>query len=142
MIPRTRHDWEHGPPYIRRKHGFIMITMAVMGFIGVVLSQSWMVFGFRGPWWRLPLAFGWLVLTVIVMAVSLKRLHRQLRRDFEAAAGRLCTHCAYNLQDLPPTGGCPECGHEYDAEFDARTWHGAGFEMPEQVKPPPSGSIS
>ena len=142
VIPRTRHDWEHGPPYYRRKHGIVMMTMAVMGFIGVVMSQYIGIAGSRGSALSYMAVMGWLMLTVIVMAVSLRRLRRRLRRELGASGGRLCTHCIYNLKDLPPRGSCPECGHEYDAEFDARTWWGAGFEVPEGNASPPSAPTS
>lgn len=135
MIPRKRDDWEHGPPYYRRKHGIIMVVVSLMGLVGVLTSQSWMVVGLNRQWWYIVVALAWLMLTVVVIAISLNRVRRRLRREFEAAGGRLCTHCAYSLKDLPRHGSCPECGQEYDAEFDAKTWWGAGFEV--QAHTPP-----
>jgi hypothetical protein len=110
----------------------------ITGFTPAAFNIIAMLAGLRVGRWAQVAVLAWLAVMIAVLATMHIRLRRQLRREFEAAAGRLCTHCAYNLKDLPPTGGCPECGHEYDAEFDARTWHGAGFEMPEQVAPSPS----
>lgn len=45
-----------------------------------------------------------------------------LRRAVDAADGRLCTHCAYDVNGLDEKGACPECGGAYDIEVDRETW--------------------
>lgn len=47
-----------------------------------------------------------------------------LRRALAASNGKLCTHCAYDVSGLAPSGTCPECGGAYDVEADAKLWQG------------------
>lgn len=43
---------------------------------------------------------------------------RYIRKALVESEGRLCTHCAYDVSSLPPSGTCPECGKPYDIEKD------------------------
>lgn len=49
-----------------------------------------------------------------------------LRRAVKAADGRLCRHCAFDLNGLPANGSCPECGNTYDTEADRALWLSSG----------------
>lgn len=76
-----------------------------------------------------------LVLGVTPIAVLLPLWHwreRRLRRALFASRFRLCTHCAYDVSSLPPTGTCPECGRPYDAPRDVEVWakQGAPYTEP------------
>lgn len=51
---------------------------------------------------------------------------RHIRRALLESAGRLCTHCAYNVSTLEPAGTCPECGKPYDIEKDKPLWEAVG----------------
>ncbi len=137
MIERTSKGWEHGPPYYVRRFRAIMARLSLMAVMAIVLTLAAGSIGDRAGRWSLLASSGWLALYIAAFPVLLLRLRRRIRREFDAASGRLCTHCAYNLKDLPPRGGCPECGHEYDAEFDAKTWAGAGFVVTQPPESPP-----
>lgn len=50
---------------------------------------------------------------------------RHIRRAV-AAGGRLCTHCAYDVSALSPSGTCPECGGPFDMEKDKALWKAGG----------------
>ncbi len=136
MIPRTSKGWEHGPPYYTRRYRLLGLPMALTGLVGIVANLAGLLVVFRSNWQFLLAVFAWLALTVAVTTAVYVRLRRRIQREFDAAGGRLCTHCGYNLKDLPPRGGCPECGHEFDAEFDAKTWAGAGFVASRPQEPP------
>lgn len=51
---------------------------------------------------------------------------RHLRRALLESQGRLCTHCAYDVSTLEPSGTCPECGKPYDIEKDKVLWQAVG----------------
>jgi hypothetical protein len=63
---------------------------------------------------------------------------RHIRLALHEAQGRLCTHCAYDVSRLPPSGTCPECGHHYDIEKDKPLWQAIGASLPDST-PPGSG---
>jgi len=46
----------------------------------------------------------------------------RIRRAVKASAGRACTACIYDLNGLPATGTCPECGHAFDTIADRALW--------------------
>lgn len=89
-----------------------------------------------GVWRWLPLA---MIASPFVIGVPLWYWRvRRLRRALFAARFRLCTHCAYDLSPMPPTGNCPECGHPYDAARDVLRWEQTGFPYAE---PRPRGFV-
>lgn len=51
---------------------------------------------------------------------------RSIRRALLESEGRLCTHCAYDVSTLEPSGTCPECGKPYDIEKDKVLWEAVG----------------
>ncbi len=51
---------------------------------------------------------------------------RSIRRSLRESQGRLCTHCAYDVSKLAPSGTCPECGKPYDIEKDKVLWEVVG----------------
>lgn len=63
---------------------------------------------------------------------------RHIRRALFASRFRLCTHCAYDLSTLDPTGTCPECGETYDAVADVQLWSRQGAPYTE---PRPAGFV-
>lgn len=52
---------------------------------------------------------------------------RSIRKALLESEGRLCTHCAYDVSTLEPSGTCPECGKPYDIEKDKVLWEAAGM---------------
>lgn len=107
--------------------------------ISVFMSTATVVFVIvRGPlgiprsgvWRFVPLMMGMSPI-VVVMPIGHWML-RGIRRDWHTAAGRLCTHCAYDVSDLAPAGTCPECGGAYDIAKDASIWAASGL----QLQPP------
>jgi hypothetical protein len=109
----------------------------------------------RGLWWLLGLS-AFLVLAAVAWAVLRKPLGvprgfayrfgamvlgllpilvifpcwffrtRSIRRALLESEGRLCTHCAYDVSTLAPSGTCPECGKPYDIEKDKVLWEAVG----------------
>lgn len=63
---------------------------------------------------------------VVVFPVAYLRL-RWIRRAWRSSGGRVCTRCAYEVNGLPPTGVCPECGGGYDVKGDAGAWAAGGL---------------
>jgi hypothetical protein len=63
---------------------------------------------------------------------------RSIRKALLESEGRLCTHCAYNVSTLAPSGVCPECGKPYDIEKDKPLWEavGARYEDSRDTKAP------
>ena len=53
-----------------------------------------------------------------------------VRRAVRDSGWRLCTHCAYDVSALSPSGTCPECGNAYDVKRDAALWEQAGCGRP------------
>ena len=48
--------------------------------------------------------------------------HRALKRKLQAADGRLCVDCGYNLTGTDDGQPCPECGRTYQAQADRAAW--------------------
>lgn len=76
-----------------------------------------------------------LVPVVFVWPVWLLRT-RSIRRGLLESEGRLCTHCAYDVSTLAPSGTCPECGRDYDTEKDRPLWEAVGARFEEEQVPP------
>lgn len=110
-------------------------------------------------WWLLPI--GWVVVMLVLAALSVWTPHQPLRilgtyqgwvmfvpqfitigitayktsavrRAFVDSGGRLCTECGHNLAGLADEGRCPECGHGYDTARDRRVWKDAGIGLAKQ----------
>ncbi len=117
----------HGPPVLRRmgRNYLVASCTAVVLAVAIVIVRE--PLGLGGLWWgRLaPLFMGMLPLGVFTPIAWW--LTRHVRRDFHAAGGRLCTHCAYNVGAMGDEGTCPECGERFDARADAATWRKGGF---------------
>ncbi len=121
--------WWNCPPVIRRH-----VRNAVLGAIAFSCAAIALVLvrdplGIpREPWGRYgPLVFGLMPIGVVWPLFVLRRV--RIRKQFNDARGRLCTHCAYNLLPMNDQGICPECGKPFDASADAETWQLAGFKM-------------
>lgn len=118
--------WIGVAPVVRRSAVLWLSSAALF----MLLAVAWLVLrrplGLpRGGFYRvLPLT-----LILVPWLVFLPLWHwrvRRFRRALFAARFRLCTHCAYDLSSLPPTGICPECGHDYDAARDVVRWEQTG----------------
>ncbi len=124
-LKRARGLW---PPVVRR---WVYVWIG-LSLIFSLAALAWLVLrrplGLpRGGWYRLvPLVLA--VMPVAVTAWWLLRT-RGLRRSVRATKGCLCTRCAYELTNLPPSGTCPECGHGYNVEADRVMWAALGEKM-------------
>lgn len=125
-------------PVVRRA-AVLWLTSAALFML---LAVAWIVvrrpLGLpRGGYYRvLPLA-----LIALPWVIGLPLWHwrvRRFRRALFASRFRLCTHCAYDLSTLAPTGTCPECGNDYDAAKDVVTWEQTGAPYSE---PRPKGFV-
>jgi hypothetical protein len=54
-----------------------------------------------------------------------RRRTARVRRAVQAASGRACVVCLYDLSGLGNTGACPECGRQFDSTADRRAWERA-----------------
>jgi hypothetical protein len=138
MVDTPGQPWIGVAPVVRRSAAIWLGSAAIFMLLAVV----WLVV--RGPL-GLPRGgfFRVLPLTLIVVpwVVFLPLWHwrvRCFRRALFASRFRLCTHCAYDLATLAPTGTCPECGHSYDAGRDVATWDQTGAPYAE---PRPKGFV-
>ncbi len=104
--------------------------MLGLSVLFALMALAWVIL--RGPL-GVPRGFlyrfGALVLGVVPLTVIwpvwLLRT-RHIRRALLDSEGRLCTHCAYDVSRLPPSGICPECGSGYDIEKDKPLWEAVG----------------
>lgn len=119
--------WTFGPPYLRR----LAWQSAALTLGPALASTAIMVyrvhFGMRYVDWLL-----WTVLALgLASPFSFHAFQawnrRALQRRLDAANGRLCIHCGYNLSALGDPGRCPECGNAYVLVQNARAWRAAGF---------------
>lgn len=138
MSDTPEQPWIGVAPVVRRS------TAIWLGFVALfmLLAVVWLVL--RGPL-GLPHGgfFRVLPLTLILVPwiVLLPLWHwrmRRFRRALFLSRFRLCTHCAYDLSRLAPTGRCPECGREYDAQRDVKIWEQTGAPFAE---PRPNGFV-
>jgi hypothetical protein len=138
MASTPETPWVGVAPVVRRSTIVWLSSAALFMLLAVV----WLVL--RGP---LGLPRGGfyrvlpLTLILIPWVVFLPLWHwrvRRFRRALFASRFRLCTHCAYDLSSLAPTGTCPECGHGYDAVRDVARWEQTGAPYAE---PRPKGFV-
>jgi len=122
----------HGPPVMRRLcRNYLLASLLAVAIATAVAALRRFGLLEREPWTRFtPLAVGVLPLLVF-MPIWVRRM-KHARREFDAADGRLCTHCGYNVGPLGDAGVCPECGERFEARADAATWQIIGFTVPEQ----------
>jgi hypothetical protein len=120
-------NWAGCPPAIRRQVRNYVLGAIAVSAAAVVLIVVRDPLGIpREPWGRYgPLALGLIPICVLWPMFLFSR--RRVRRQFDEAGGRLCTHCAYNLATMGDRGTCPECGEQFNACTDAAMWTAAGF---------------
>lgn len=136
-----RKNWDESPPFFQRvqlRVGLTIVAPLIAGpMIGLIASLT-PGMGMRAYTW---LFAAWMVAGFITLCVIAIVRHRTLRSRWNAAHGRLCVHCAYNLRSLGEHGICPECGKPFDIARDAEAWARAGF-SPHRVaefRRPPRG---
>lgn len=115
-------------PIVRRwGRWFIMgLAMSVAVLIAVPPMAAWLRGGGGNVWWDVlffPLALVPWSATILLLA----RQRRRMVREFAASGGALCTSCLHGLTGLGTKGRCPECGHAFDAEHDAKAWATIGL---------------
>jgi len=114
------------PPVMRRGLRWLIGLSTIFVLAPVV----WVLL--RGPL-GIPRGFAYRYGALVMVAVPLVIIWplwmlrtRHIRRGLLESEGRLCTHCAYNVSSLPPSGTCPECGNLYDIETDKVLWEAVG----------------
>jgi hypothetical protein len=114
------------PPVMRRGLWWVLGLSTFMALAAV----AWVVL--RGPL-GVPRGFAYrygalfLGLTPVVMLLPWWFFRtRSIRKALLESEGRLCTHCAYDVSTLEPSGTCPECGKPYDIEKDKVLWEAVG----------------
>jgi hypothetical protein len=131
-------EWNHAPPYVRWLGWRYLLFACVFSSAAIAMAILKRPLGMRGvDWFKWATLGVGLVPLVAVMPICQWMLGRT-RRKFEAARGRLCTHCGYDLTGLAPKGACPECGKSFEADRDAEAWRRVGFALPEGPDPSPS----
>lgn len=109
-------------PVMRRgiRWWLALTTLAVLIALAWVLLRSPLNLPRTGIYRFVLLALGLAPLLVINPLYLWRTLW--LRRALRKTAGRLCTHCAYDVSTLAPQGTCPECGNTYDIQKDRPLW--------------------
>jgi protein-S-isoprenylcysteine O-methyltransferase Ste14 len=79
------------------------------------------------PLWALPGIPVVIVLATFGTIWYSRRSKARMKRSVQAAAGRVCVRCVYNLEGLGEAGECPECGRRFDIVVDRRSWERAGM---------------
>ncbi len=125
-------------PVVKRSAALWLGSAALL----MLLALVWLVL--RRPlglprtgWWR-ALPLGLILMPWVVFLPLWIWRARRFRRGLLASRLRLCTHCAYDLSTMLPTGTCPECGHAFDAAHDVACWEQTGAPYAE---PRPKGFV-
>ena len=114
------------PPVLRRGLYWLFgltIACALVSIAWVLLRKPMGVP--RGFWYRYGALGPSLAPLLIIWPYWLWRT-RSIRRALQDSQGRLCTHCAYDVSCLKPSGTCPECGRAYDIDQDKVLWEAVG----------------
>lgn len=77
------------------------------------------------PLWALPGIPLAIVTTTFGSIWYSRRCTAGIKRAVQAASGRACVRCVYDLGGLGDTGECPECGRRFDIAVDRRSWERA-----------------
>ncbi|MBU6413540.1 MAG: hypothetical protein KGS45_08700 [Planctomycetes bacterium] len=109
-------------PVMRRgvRWWLTLTTFSVLIALAWVLLRSPINLPRTGIYRFVPLALGLIPLLVVNPLYLWRTLW--LRQALRKSAGRLCTHCAYDVSTLAPRGTCPECGNAYDIHQDRPLW--------------------
>ena len=142
MGPVTRpfllREWNHAPPYVRWLGWRYLLFACVFSSAAIAMAIFKRPLGMRGvEWYKWTILGVGLAPLVAVMPICQWMLGRT-RRKFEAARGRLCTHCGYDLSAHGEAGLCSECGQPFDARRNAEAWKRAGFVVTDSVSAPSS----
>ncbi len=114
------------PPAVRRYELWIAAV-----FICTTLAAVATPFVLRrvAPWisplWALPGIPLAIVTTTLGTIWYSRRATARIRRAVQAASGRACLACVYDLNGMGATGACPECGRRFDIAADRRSWEQA-----------------
>ena len=114
----------------------------------VVIPQMLFILGMLW-WWKhggmptrgvLFIAPGFMPPLLVLVGFALWRLRKwRLRRRLALARGCVCVRCAYLLNELGPSGTCPECGLPFNRERTIRAWIDCKFYKPDAREGPDPG---
>ena len=121
MFKHWRDTYKAYPRPIRRLLWWWTLPFAWMAVMFVLIAMKLSSPAFAPGWLRWIEPWGMFVGQFIAMGVTIYKT-RQIKRDFIASGGRLCTNCGHNLSGLADAGVCPECGHPYDTDRDRARW--------------------
>ncbi len=127
--------WSLGPPYLRRLAWQSAALTLGLAFASMAIMVYRVHFGMRYVDWIAWLQLGLALASPVAFHVFQAWSRRTLQRRLDAASGRLCIHCAYDLSALGDPGRCPECGNAYVLVQSARAWHAAGFVVSHDTRP-------
>lgn len=100
------------PPYARKLKRWYLLGLAglpVALIVHLLLNAPGVAFAIviSGP--------------LVAVVVSGLRFGALIER-VEAAKFKVCMQCGYDLQELPPSGPCPECGTKYAIDTNVLLW--------------------
>lgn len=114
------------PPALRRYELWIAAVFVCTALGAVATPFVLRLVASRiSPLWALPgipLAIGTTTFGAIWYS---RRRTAQIKRAVQAASGRACVGCVYDLGGMGDTGACPECGRRFDIAVDRRSWERA-----------------
>ena len=116
------------PPALRRPE---LLVAAVFVCTALTAVAAPFVLRYVAPWisplWALP-GIPFAILTATFGAIWYTRRRTQrVKHAVQAAAGRACLACVYDLRGMGDTGSCPECGRRFDIAVDQSVWKRAGM---------------
>lgn len=126
MPPKPEESPAPIPPVVRRYELWIA-AIFVITLLGTVASP-FVLMRLRTrfqPVWALPGIPLVCVTATLGTGLFARRRMVRIRRAVQAASGRACTGCLYNLSGLGEAGTCPECGRGFDGAADRRSWERA-----------------
>lgn len=130
------------PPVMRRG---VWWLLGLSAFCGLAAVLWWVLRGPLGVPRGFAYRYGAVVLgllPIMVLGPWWTRRTRHIRRALRESGGRLCTHCAYDVSTLAPSGTCPECGKPYDGEKDKPLWEAVVEMYGDKLAPSTAGRPS
>lgn len=116
------------PPALRRPELWVAAVFVCTSLTALAAPfLVWSIAPWISPLWALPGIPLAIVTTTFGAIWFTRRRTRRVKLAVQAAAGRACLACVYDLRGMGDTGLCPECGRRFDGASDHAAWKAAGM---------------